>query len=115
MTTTEQIREAYKNTLQCAFGNSLDSCLEYFGEVKSKVVYGILTYLQHEKSNFNAKIFSSGRIETFYVIYKLGEFEILVERFEWEGEYPFSTVESFAKWLNDCEEKILEAARTLVK
>lgn len=113
MTTVDQILFAYSSTLQKACGHELDDCLNDFGETKSKAIYSTLTYLRCENSPFSAKIFSNGKIETFYVTYKMGEFEVIVERFEWLDEYPFHTVESFAKWLNDCERKIFEAAKSL--
>jgi len=113
MTLEEKIRFAYKSTFQCANGYSIEDCLKDVRGEKTNTICEILHYLSYD-TLFNSHIVNSEYdVKTFIITYKFGSFKIIVKQFEWNSEYPFDTAETFAKWLDNQEKKILDTATLL--
>lgn len=110
-TTPEQIRFAYSNTISCSNGIPIEKCLSDIGPA----IFETFRYMKLEKSPFGAHKFYENGIYSFNITYKMGPFDIIVIHFKCGESFPFNTVESFAKWLNDCERKILKSAANLIK
>ena len=114
MTLQEKIRFAYLSTIQCSNGYSIEDCLKDVRGEKTNTICEILRYLRYEYSPFGSWVLSSdGGINRFSVLYKLGEFEVIVKEFSLFVEWPFDTVETLAKWLDNQEKKILATATLL--
>lgn len=114
MNLQEKIRFAYQSTCQSSNGYSLEDCLKNVRGEKTNTVCEILRYLRYENSPFDSRVLSSDAgVGRFIVTYKFGEFEIIVKEFMLFNDYPFDTVETLAKWLENQEKKILATATLL--
>ena len=113
--TAADIEYAFTNTCDHASGYTLESSIRGDRGCWMDIVYSLTTNLSLNGFNFNVHLLhSDGGVRDFLLLYRIGNFDVIIQQFKMFDDRPFHTVEGMVKWFNAKEESLM-ATCVLVK
>lgn len=80
---------------------SLDGAFKNENGEKANTVHSILKELPPHLNLDAILLHSDGGVNDFYIIFSIGDYPVILGRFQWDSEWPFNSPDEFAQWLNN--------------
>jgi len=111
MITVDDIVDSFSNTTESSRVSLVGAFKDENGE-KANSIFSILQGLPPYLGLNAILIYSDCGVKDFFIIRRIGEYQIIFGRFQYDSEMPFNTPPEFAEWLN-AQEKKFEATVVL--
>ena len=101
----DDIQNAFSRTTESSRVLLVNAFINECGE-KANTVYSVLQELPLHLGFDSVLLHSDGGVKDFLIIIRLGEYQVILEQFQWNSEMPFDTPGEFVEWLNIQRKKV---------